>query len=170
MWMCLYINYSLFFLLKLWTTHLYSVHLIDAFQAVNPVTLVPPRAPNAPLTRIHPDTSQSVYHAENCRKLTDQGPPVQRTVVSFSYPLWTSALTRVEPLTCMLHYLRILDSSDSALVWHLLTYWQIVWQLSSFFHLLFQTLVGVEHVLQCSTDRSLKRLSYCRSRSADWNK
>ena len=82
MWMCLYINYSF---LKLWTAHLYSVHLIDAFQAVNPVTLVPRRVLNVPLTRIHRDTSQNVYHAENCRKLTDQGPPLQKTVVSFSF-------------------------------------------------------------------------------------
>ena len=50
-----------------------------------PVTLVPRRVLNVPLTRIHWDTSQNVYHVENCRKLTDQEPRVQKTVVSFSF-------------------------------------------------------------------------------------
>ena len=108
--------------------------------------------------------------AEDCSKFFFQFWRILVLFWSYGYPLWTFALARVEPLTCVLHYLRILDSSDSALVWHQLTYWQIVWQMSSFLHLLFQTLVGVEHVLECSTDRSLKRVSYCRSRSADWNK
>ena len=37
---------------------------------------------------------------------------------------------------CMLHCLRVTDSSESPLVRHLLTSWQPVWQLSRFIHVL----------------------------------
>ena len=42
-------------------------------------------------------------------------------------PFWTSVLdfkARVDPLTCMLHHLCAMDSSDSPLVQHLLISWQ----------------------------------------------
>ena len=39
-------------------------------------------------------------------------------------------------LTCMLLHLHAVDSSDSPLVWHLLTSWCSAWQLHRFIHIL----------------------------------
>ena len=46
--------------------------------------------------------------------------------------------TKVDPLTRMIYQLSMFDSSDSALVQHLLTSWQLTWQLIPFTHLLFK--------------------------------
>ena len=43
---------------------------------------------------------------------------------------------RVGSLTCVLHHLHMMDSSDSPLVWYLLTCWWPVWHLSHFIYIL----------------------------------
>ena len=75
--------------------------------------------------------------------------------------------TRVDPLVCVFHCLHV--SSDSPLVWHLLTSWQPAWQPSCSQPLTYeQALVGHETRIyhaccccsQCETWQMLYKLSY----------
>ena len=78
--------------------------------------------------------------------------------------------SRVHPLTCMLCCPCTIESSDSPLLWHLLTFWQPAWQLShSHPHTCKQALVGLKtHAAasHCETRQMLYRLSF--SGSVSW--
>ena len=70
---------------------------------------------------------------------------------------------RVDSLACVLYQLCATDSTDSLLVWHLLTSWQPAWQLNHFNpHTCEQALVGIESSMLPPHSMSQDR------RSADW--
>ena len=52
-------------------------------------------------------------------------------------------------IACGLRHLRVMDSSDSLQVWHLLNSWRSGWQLSPFTYLFFQVSMGVELLPLC---------------------
>ena len=49
----------------------------------------------------------------------------------------------------MFCHLHVVNSAESPLVQHLLTYWQSAWEPNPFAHLLFQAVVGVKLIRQC---------------------